>query len=177
MVNALLWSGKIPPTILSAPADQSLPVGATANFAVVAAGTAALGYQWRHDGTNLPAATGRTLSFTVNTGSSGAYSVVVSNRYGATTSLNAMLNPQLRLLVPAVSGGAFSLFLANADGSPVAANRAARVSLYATTNVALPLSLWTLLTNAVVSTGGQLRADGFSVTNGPLQFFRAAEAP
>jgi hypothetical protein len=177
MANALLWSGKIPPTILAGPADQVLPLGATATFKVVAAGTATLGYQWRLNGTNLPAATGAALTFTVQAGSSGAYSVVVSNLYGATTSLNALLNPQLRFLAPVVSGGTFSLFLADNDGSSVAASRASRVNLYSTTNLALPFSLWTLLTNAVVPSGGQLRADGFSVTNSARRFFRAVEAP
>jgi hypothetical protein len=177
MANALLWSGKIPPTILSAPADQVRLLGATASFTVVAAGTSPLGYQWRLNGTNLPSATNSTLSFTVQPGSSGAYSVVVSNLYGRTTSLNAMLNPQLRFLPPVVAGGAFSLFLVNTDGSPVAAARAARVTIYSTPNLALPISAWIPTTNTVVPSAGQLRADGFSVTNGSSRFFQAVEAP
>jgi hypothetical protein len=177
MANALLWSGKIPPTIISAPADQVLPLGATANFKVVAAGTSLLSYQWRLNGTNLPSVTNSTLTFTVQASSLGAYSVVVSNLYGTTTSLNATLNPQLRFLSPVVSGGAFSLFLVDADGSPVASNRAARVNLYATTNLALPMSQWTLLTNSVVPSGPQLRADGFSVSNSTSRFYQAVEAP
>lgn len=177
MADALLWSGRIPPTILSAPADQILPIGATASFKVVAAGTSPLSYQWRLNGTNLPSATSSTLNFTVQAGSPGAYSVVVSNLYGMTTSLNAMLNPQLRFLPPTVSGGTFSLFLADADGSPVAPGRASRVGICTSTNLALPISAWTLLTNAVVPSGSQLRADGFSVTNGSSRYFRAVEAP
>jgi hypothetical protein len=177
MANALIWSGKIPPTIISGPADQVLAIGATASFKVVAAGTSLLGYQWRLNGTNIPSAAGSTLTFTVQTNSMGAYSVVVSNLYGTTTSLNATLNPQLRFLSPAVSGGAFSLFLVDADGSPVATNRASRVNIYATTNLALPTSMWMLLTNSVVPSGSQLRADGFSVTNSASRFFRAVEAP
>jgi hypothetical protein len=177
MADALLWSGRIPPTILSAPADQVLPIGATAGFKVIAAGTSPLGYQWRLNGANIPSATNSTLNFIVQPGSPGAYSVVVSNLYGMTTSLNAMLNPQLRFLSPVVSGGAFSLFLVDADGSPVAASRASRVNLYATTNLALPMSMWTLLTNTVLPSGSQLRADGFNVTNSALRFYRAVEAP
>lgn len=177
MVNALLWSGKIPPTILSAPADQVLPMGAPVNFKVTAAGTSPLTYQWRLNGTNLPAMTNSTLAFNVQPGNSGAYSVVVSNLYGTTTSVNATLNPQLRFLAPTISGGAFSLYLVNADGSPVAASRAARVNLYASTNLAAPFSLWTLLTNTVLPSGSQLRADGFSVTNTASRFFRSVEAP
>ncbi len=177
MANALLWSGKIPPTIISGPVDQVLPLGATANFKVVATGTATLGYQWRLNGTNLPSATGSTLTFTVQASSPGNYSVVVSNLYGMTTSLSATLNPQLRFLSPVISGGTFSLFLVNADGSPVATNRAARVTIFSTTNVALSFSNWTLTTNGVIPSGTQLRADGFSLSNSVSRFFRAVEAP
>ena len=177
MVNALLWSGKIPPTILTAPTDLVLPIGATANFKVGAAGTSPLGYQWRLNGTNLPSATNSTLAFTVQSTSSGAYSVVVSNLYGSTYSVNATLNPQLKFVTPAPVGGAFSLYLMDVDGSPVATNRAARVGIYSTTNVALPTSLWNLLTNPVVPSGSQLRVDGFSVTNSSGQFFRSLEVP
>jgi hypothetical protein len=136
-----------------------------------------LTFQWRLNGTNLPTATTSTLSFVVGANSAGTYSVVVSNLYGATTSLGATLNPQLRFLAPSPSGGAFSLWLGNVDGSPVATNRAARVRIYATPNIALPLPNWSLLANPVVPSNGQLRVDGFNLTNPPTQFFRAAEAP
>ncbi|HWX21123.1 MAG TPA: immunoglobulin domain-containing protein [Candidatus Binatia bacterium] len=177
MADALLWSGRIPPTILAAPSDQVRPVGSTATFTVNAAGTSPLSYQWRLNGANIASATTSTLSFVVLSSSSGAYSVVVSNLYGATTSLGATLNPQLRFLTPAPSGGAFSLFLVDADGSPVVSNRAPRVRIYSATNVSLPFFNWTLLANPVVPSNGQLRVDGFNVTNPPQQFFRAVEAP
>jgi hypothetical protein len=177
MSDALLWSGKIPPTLLLSPGDQIVPLGSTALFSVAAVGTGPLAYQWRLNGTNLPGAVASTLSVPALAGHFGAYSVVVSNLYGTTTSLNGLLNPPLKFQPPAVSGGAFSLYLADADGSAVNSDRAARVSLYTSTNLALPFSIWNLLTNPVVPSGGQLRADGFSVTNGPRQFFRAVEAP
>jgi hypothetical protein len=177
MANALLWSGKIPPAILSAPADQIVAPGATATFQVIAAGTAPLAYQWRLNGTNLPAATSSSLSLPAQAANFGAYSVVVSNLYGTTTSLNAQFNPTLRLLPPVASNGPFSLFLADADGSAVATNRAARLSLYSAADLTTPFSLWTLLTNPVVPGGAQLRADGFDFTNAPRRFFRAVEAP
>jgi hypothetical protein len=177
MADALLWSGRIPPTILVAPADQVITLGGTATFAVNANGTSPLSYQWRLNGTNLPSATGSALSFVVGGNSTGSYSVVVSNLYGATTSLGATLNPQLRFLTPTPSAGAFSLFLVGADGSPVATNRAARVRIYAATNAALPFPNWSLLTNPVLPSNGQLRVDGFNLSNAPTRFFRAAEAP
>jgi len=177
MTDALLWSGRIPPAILSAPVDQVLPPGATTSFKVLAAGTPPLTYQWRFNGNNLAAATNNTLAESVLPANEGAYSVVVSNLFGATTTLNAALNPQLRLSPSAVVNGTFSIYLAAADGTAVATNRAARVSLFTTTNLALPASAWTLLPNVVVPSGTQLRADGFSVTNGFDQFFKAVEIP
>ena len=177
MADSLQWSGRIPPAILAAPADQVSALGSTATFTVSAKGVSPLSYQWRLNGTNLPSANGSTLSFVVQGNSPGTYSVVVSNLYGATTSLGATLNPQLRFLSPNPSGGAFSLLLVNADGSAVATNRAARVHIYSTTNLALPFLNWSLLANPVVPSNGQLRVDGITVTNSPSQFFRAAEAP
>jgi len=177
MADALLWSGRIPPTILNAPVDQVQPPGATTTFKVLAGGTPPLTYQWRLNGNTLASATNNTLAVSVLPANEGAYSVVVSNLFGATTTLNAALNPQLRLLPSAVVNGTFSIYLADADGTAVATNRASRVSLYSTTNLALPASAWTLLPNPVVPSGTQLRADGFSVTNGFSQFFKAVEIP
>ena len=94
-----------------------------------------------------------------------------------TTSINASLNPPLRLLAPVLSGANFSLYMMDVDGSAVAASRAARVSIYGTTNLALPISLWQLLANPVVSSGSQLRSDGYSTGNSTIEFYRADETP
>lgn len=177
MVNALLWSGRIPPTILTGPAGGVVAQGDTVNFSVAATGTSDLTYQWRFNGTNLPDATNAVFSLNYQPGAAGAYSVVVSNRYGTTTSLNAVLNPQLRFQAPVPTGDAFSLYLENIDGTPVTTNRAARVNLYTSSNLALPSAQWTLLPNPVVPSGSVLRADGFSTTNKTAQYFRAVEAP
>ncbi len=177
MANALVWVGKIPPTLLRAPSDQVSRVSGTASFSAVAVGIAPLSYQWRLNGTNLPGMTGTSLSFTVQPTSYGIYSVVVSNLLGTTTSLNASLAPPLRLLTPNPIGGNFSLFLAAANGSTVVTNRASRVSIYSTTNLSLPFSAWTLQPNLVYPSAGLLRADGFSTSGSASQFYRAVEAP
>jgi hypothetical protein len=178
MADALLWSGRIPPTIISAPADQVVAAGGTATFSVTAAGISPLGYQWRMNGTNLPGATSSTLTFTVQTNSAGYYSVVVTNLYGATYSVNVTLNPPLRFLPPSLSAGSsLPLILANSDGSLVASNRAARIQLYATTNLAQPFSQWILLTNPVIPNAGLLQISGLTATNPVSRFFRAQEIP
>ena len=49
-------------------------------------------FQWRFNGTNLPGATGATLSLTnVQASQAGAYSVVISNRAGVVTSGSATI--------------------------------------------------------------------------------------
>jgi hypothetical protein len=178
MVNALLWSGRIPPTIISAPVDQVVAMGGTATFGVVAAGTSPLTYQWQLNGTNLPAATNSVLSFTVGVGSPGQYSVVVSNPYGQTCSGFALLNLPLRFLTPGKPfSSALQLTLTDSDGSVVSSNRAARVQIYATTSLKQPFSQWLLVTNPVIATNGFLQVNGLITTSPANRFFRAVEIP
>jgi Divergent InlB B-repeat domain len=88
-----------------------------------------------------------------------------------------LLNPLLRFLPPSPPvGGTIQLFLANADNTPITADRVANLSIFATTNLSLPLSSWTLLGNPLTLSNGLVRVSGVNVT-GQHQFFRAAEAP
>jgi hypothetical protein len=88
-------SGKCPaiaPFIVNQPVDQSVIVGATANFSVSAGGTAPLSYQWRFNGNNVSGATENSLSVTNSQLSdAGNYSVVVANPVGSVTSAVAVL--------------------------------------------------------------------------------------
>ena len=99
----------LPPTITTPPQGQTVSVGGTANFSVVAAGTAPLAYQWRLQGTNLPGAT--TSSYTkanVQLTDAGNYTVVVTNQVGSTISPPAALQ--------VISGG-LTITFANRTGS------------------------------------------------------------
>jgi hypothetical protein len=51
------------------------------------------------------------------------------------------------------------------------------VAIWSSTNLALPIAAWIPTTNVIVPSAGQLRADGFNVTNSTSRFFRAVEAP
>jgi hypothetical protein len=145
---------------------------------VVAAGTSPLTYQWMLNGTNLPLQTNINLIVTAQSNTWGSYCVVVSNPYGQTYSAAATLNPPLRFLSPALSGGnGLSLLLTDSDGSPVASSRAFRVQIYATTNVTLPFSQWMPLTNQVIPAGGLLDVNGLTTANRFTLFFRAVEIP
>jgi len=86
------------PDIAEQPADQALDAGATATFAVKAAGGPPLSYQWRKDGVSL---TNSSRVFGANTAmlsisnlaqsDAGGYSVKITNSYGSITNLAALL--------------------------------------------------------------------------------------
>jgi hypothetical protein len=89
-----------------------------------------------------------------------------------------LLNPLLRFLPPGPPvGGNLQLFLANADSTPITADRVANISISDTTNLSLPFSSWTPLGSPLVLSNGLLRVDGVSATSPVQQFFRAAESP
>ncbi len=72
------------PIILTQPASQVIDYGQPAAFTVSATGVGELAYQWRHSGTDIPAATGTTFSIaSAQPLDRGHYDVVVSHRYGA----------------------------------------------------------------------------------------------
>jgi len=82
---ALVGGG--PPFLTTRLVNRSAVVTSTAYFRVEATGAWPLSYQWQFNGTNLPGATTAVLSLTnVQPGQAGAYSVTVSNAYGAVTS-------------------------------------------------------------------------------------------
>ena len=79
--------------ILTQPTSQTVAVGGTATFNVVAPGSSPLFHQWRKDSTPLSQATNATLTLlNVQTNDAGIYSVVVSNAFGSVTSSNAVLS-------------------------------------------------------------------------------------
>jgi hypothetical protein len=50
------------PVVLTQPAPQLLSAGGSAFFEVRAEGAQPFSYQWRHEGTNIPAATNSSLT-------------------------------------------------------------------------------------------------------------------
>jgi hypothetical protein len=83
------------PTITTPPASQSVVVGQTATFTVVATGMGTLSYQWRLGGVAITGATAASYTTPVTTiaYNGNVYSVVVTNTPagGPTTSGNATL--------------------------------------------------------------------------------------
>jgi hypothetical protein len=81
-----------PPFIIVQPTNETVYVGETAVFSVIAGGSKPLSYQWSFSGSPLPNATSATLILpNVQLGQAGPYSVSATNAYGTTNSINAIL--------------------------------------------------------------------------------------
>jgi len=104
--NAMLTVLTSPPVITSQPLNQTNIVGTTATFSVTATGGAPLQYQWIFGLFNINGATNATLILTnVQLAQAGNYSVQVSNSYGSTNSVPAVLAVTLPpTCVPTTSG-------------------------------------------------------------------------
>ena len=83
----------VAPTITTQPQNQTVTVGSTATFSVVATGTAPLSYQWSKSGTAISGATGSnyTTPATVSGDTGATFTVKVSNVAGSQTSHAATL--------------------------------------------------------------------------------------
>jgi len=83
----------VPPTITTQPQNQTVMVGATATFSVVATGTAPLTYQWSKNGSAISGATGSsyTTPATVSGDNGSTFTVAVTNAAGSKTSNAATL--------------------------------------------------------------------------------------
>jgi len=100
-----------PPRIVGQPRGFLVNQGASVSLSVAASGSPSLQYQWRHNGVNISGATKSIYSLSnVQFGSSGAYSVIVTNPLGSVTSSNAVLivnrPPVARCAAKTVSAGA-----------------------------------------------------------------------
>jgi hypothetical protein len=75
------------PCVIESPKSQTITVGDSVLFTVVAAGAGPFGYQWQFNGTNMPGETAPILQLdNVAAGQAGAYSAMVTNSAGTTLS-------------------------------------------------------------------------------------------
>jgi hypothetical protein len=96
--------GSAGPTITTQPVAQSVPLGGSAMFTVVAAGSAPLTYQWRLNGVALTGASSASLAVSnLQSTHYGAYSVVVSNAAGSVVSSSVQLSAPAAASAPAVT--------------------------------------------------------------------------
>ncbi len=82
----------VPASIVTGPASLSVSAGQSASFAVTAAGTAPLAYQWQKNSANISGATASTYTITsAQTNDAANYRCVVTNAYGSAVSTAAAL--------------------------------------------------------------------------------------
>ena len=95
----------VAPSISAQPANQTVTAGQTATFAVSAAGTAPLSYQWQRNGANISGATSSTYTTpaTTTSDSGSAFNVIVSNSAGSVTSNAATLTVNSSAVAPTIS--------------------------------------------------------------------------
>jgi hypothetical protein len=98
------------PAVLTPPASQTVALGKTADFSVIASGTPPLSYQWQFDGANIAKASHSTLAVAaVKAANAGSYTVVISDSQGSVTSAPAILTltettkPTLAVTYPAAT--------------------------------------------------------------------------
>ncbi len=165
------FTGDAPPTITTQPANATVTAGRTANFTVAAGGATPIAYQWQKYGTNISGATATNyITPAAVAGDNGAiFGCVLTNSAGCVTSSVAVLTVQVPTS-PEVS----SLTLTGTNLTIAGTNGTANATYYllATTDLALPLTNWTLLATNVLDAQGN-----FVVTNGlnpdqPRQFYR-----
>jgi alpha-tubulin suppressor-like RCC1 family protein len=90
--GATLTVNRSAPIILDQPSSQTVPFGGNAVFAVAAAGSLPLGYQWQFNGTSITGATAATLDLAdVTAANVGNYRVEVSNAFETVISSSAAL--------------------------------------------------------------------------------------
>jgi len=104
--NGSVAAGAPPVPVIAAaitqqPADQSVPMGLAATFAVAATGSA-LQYQWAKDGVPIAGATASsyTTPLTAFANSGASFTVAVSNADGAVTSSSQPTALSLRRSAP-----------------------------------------------------------------------------
>jgi sugar lactone lactonase YvrE len=113
----------VAPAIATQPVSQTVTVGATINFSVVAGGTPTPTYQWQKNSVPIAGATGATLGLaTVQTTDAASYTVIVTNPLGSVTSAAAVLTVLSAPVVPVgaqsqtVTAGTAVVLSANASG-------------------------------------------------------------
>jgi len=125
--NMATLTVKSGPTITTQPANQSVAVGQTATFSVVAMGTAPLSYQWQKNGSNISGATSSSYTTPATTiaDNGSSFRVTVTNSVSNATSNSATLT----VVVP----GAVSVLTQHNDNARTGQNTSE--TILNTTNV------------------------------------------
>ncbi len=93
-----------PVSITTQPTAQTVIVGNTATFSVVATGSAPLTYQWSKDGVAISGATAASYALAATTAANaGSYTVLITNSVGSVTSAPATLTVNPAGVAPSIT--------------------------------------------------------------------------
>ncbi|HEX4121646.1 MAG TPA: immunoglobulin domain-containing protein [Verrucomicrobiae bacterium] len=119
------------PTITGQPQNETEPLGQAAGFSVAVSGTAPFGYQWEFDSSAMAGETNSSLTIgAVSTNDAGSYQVVITNAWGATTSLVAVLAVGSGIPLPEILSGPVSQTNDATTTASFSATVSGMVSLY-----------------------------------------------
>jgi len=169
-IHTILVAPPAPPVITLQPTNQTLPPGATANFAVAAYGFAPLAFQWQFQTTNINNASAASFALpAIAATSAGAYQAVVSNPGGSVTSFAAALTVGA---LPEISS---ATLLTNHSVKLICTSNSLTISgrLIATTNLLAPLNNWLTLTNLPAGPVGPVQYIDSGISNFPSRFYCA----
>ncbi|HWX23132.1 MAG TPA: LamG-like jellyroll fold domain-containing protein, partial [Candidatus Binatia bacterium] len=159
----------VPPQIITQPTNRAVLVGSNSTFIVSATGTAPLSYQWWFNGNkplgpNNPVLTINNAQFT----NIGDYYVVVTNYWGAATSVTAYLSVALppRIQSVTLSNGQLTITWNGATGFTY--------QLQYNTNLAQPY--WSNLGGPIFATGNIVTGHDL-ISSGPQRFYRVSLLP
>ncbi len=108
--RASALAGYIAPFIYQQPARRNAGGTETLTLRARAIGSLPLSYQWQHEGTNIPGATGAALRLSnLHSAQAGDYAVVVSNAFGTATSATAVVTVTPLLSQPTRGANGFSV--------------------------------------------------------------------
>jgi ELWxxDGT repeat protein len=86
----------------------------------------------------------------------------------------APLVAPLRLSQPELlAGGELRLTLENSDGTPISPTQLARIEVYTSPTLGVPLTQWQRVTNLLTLQNGSAQVSGLTMTNSARGFFRA----
>ena len=95
VANLWVTNAPIPPSFVTQPVSTTVYFGQTATLTTSVTGPGTITYQWNHFGTNLPGEVNPSLSILnvqTNNGTTGAYTVGVTNEFGGILSSNAVVS-------------------------------------------------------------------------------------
>jgi hypothetical protein len=104
MATLTVNAAAVAPSITTQPSNQSVTVGQTATFSVIATGTAPLSYQWQKNSANISGATAAsyTTPATASGDNAAKFDVIVSNSAGSQTSTMATLTVNAAAVLPTI---------------------------------------------------------------------------